>query len=239
MSSIDVDLQRTYEIFYRIPRAGQVRLSDGGGPFGFDIHLALLVHELVEMYGCDAICETGSFLGDTTAYLARRYPHLPVYSCDIDQRHVTVVRRRLGDQPNARVCCCDSPELVADVMARHQRPLFFLDAHWGDPWPLPRELTKIRSGAAVAIIHDFDVGHPRFAFDAYNGVTCGVDVLATLPDPPQEYFTPDPGARWPLPCLQVGRRAGFAVVTSGLNTAPLRSHPRLLARAVPQRTVTP
>ena len=61
-------------MFYRTWRAGACRLPDGGGPFGFDIAVALLADELITGYGCDAIAETGCFLGDTTAYPARRYP---------------------------------------------------------------------------------------------------------------------------------------------------------------------
>ncbi len=74
-------IDRTTAVFYRTWRAGACRLSDGGGPFGFDIAVALLADELVAGYRCEAIAETGCFLGDTTAYLARRYPHLPVYAC--------------------------------------------------------------------------------------------------------------------------------------------------------------
>jgi hypothetical protein len=103
---------------------------------------------------------------------------------------------------NAQVECADSPSLVAEVCARHDRPLFFLDAHWVQQWPLGRELAAITTG--IAVIHDFDTGHPRFAFDTYNGTRCGPAVLAAMPSPPSLYFIPDPEAAWPLPCLQVG-----------------------------------
>ncbi len=74
-------LDETVSVFYRTERAGACRLSDGGDPFGFDITVALIAGDLITRYGCDAVAETGCFLGDTTAYLARRYPHLPVYAC--------------------------------------------------------------------------------------------------------------------------------------------------------------
>ncbi|MBO2464953.1 hypothetical protein [Actinomadura violacea] len=237
------DVQRTYEEFYRIPRAGQIRLSDGGGPFGFDIHLALLVDQLIGMLGCDAICETGSFVGDTTLYLAARHPELPVRSCDIDPRHVAVTRRRLTGHSNATVECCDSPRLIADVTRRHTRPLCFLDAHWGDPWPLEQELellaTRTPTGGAVAVVHDFDIGHPRFSFDSYGGRDCGPGVLAMLGRPPAVYFTPRPEAPWPLPCLQTGRRAGAAVLAFGLDDSPLRNHPLLDVQGVPAPAPAP
>lgn len=237
MAVTESDVQRTFEVFYRVPRVGQIRLSDGGGPFGFDIHLALLVDELIGTLGCDAICETGCFVGDTTYYLAARYPGLPVHSCDVDPRHVAVTRRRLAPHGNATVTCRDSPQLVAEVLGRRTRPLFFLDAHWGAQWPLEQELellaARVRSGGAVAVVHDFDIGHPRFSYDSYDGRDCGPGLLAGLAHPPQVYFAPRPDGPWPLPCLQTGRRAGAAVIAFGLDDTPLRDHPLLDVRTVP------
>ncbi|MGK5557967.1 hypothetical protein ACSNOI_40815 [Actinomadura kijaniata] len=227
------EVARTYEAFYKVPRAGQERLSDGGGPFGFDIHLALIVDELIRLYGCDALAETGCFYGDTTVYLAARYPQLPVWTCDVIAEHVMVTRHRLTGTPNASIRHCDSPELVADVLAQYQRPLLFLDAHWGPAWPLRRELQAVLAETGIVVIHDFDVGHPRFAYDTYQGIVCGPHLLAMLSDPPEQYFVPAVDADWPLPCQQTGRRAGTGIVLSGLDPAPLVGHPYLQCRPVP------
>lgn len=218
----------TLAVFYRTERVGSVRLSDGGGPFGFDITVALIVDDLLTGYSCDAIVETGCFLGDTTSYLARRYPDLPVYSCDNDAGHASFTRHRLRATGNVAVTCVDSPTLVATVVARHERPLFFLDAHWGVQWPLGRELASITTG--IVVIHDFDIGHPRFAFDTYQGMVCGPAMLARMPSPPARYFTPDPQADHPLPCLQTGRRAGVGIVAIGADPGTLEAHPHLIGR---------
>jgi hypothetical protein len=226
-------VEETYSVFYRVERAGAFRLSDGGGPFGFDVAVALLIDDLVTQYACDALCETGSFVGDTTVYLARRYPHLPVYSCDIDESYAAVARHRVAGNQNAIVVCQQSPDLVADVVKRYERPLLFLDAHWGDPWPLPAELATITaSRGAIAVIHDFDIGHPRFSYDTYQGLTCGPGLLDQLPHPPCRLFVLDPDSDHPLPCLQVGRRAGVAIVAIGMDTGPLETHPNLITRMV-------
>jgi hypothetical protein len=58
---------------------------------------------------------------------------------------------------------------------------------------------------AVAVIHDFDIGHPRFSFDAYGGLACGPGLLEQMSSPPSRYFILDPAAVLPLPCLQTGR----------------------------------
>lgn len=212
MTNEQAETDLTMNVFYRTGRAGAQRLSDGGGPFGFDITVALMVDELVRRYGCDAVAETGCFAGDTTFYLARRYPSLPVYSCDTDQACAAFTARRLAGCPNAEVTCEDSPAMLARVASRHARPLAFLDAHWGEGWPVIAELGIVAAAAGIAVIHDFDIGHGRFSYDTYDGVPCGPLLLSRMAVPPTWYYTLDPSATLPVPCLQTGRRAGVGVV---------------------------
>jgi hypothetical protein len=230
------EVDRTAAVFYRTWRAGACRLSDGGGPFGFDITVALLADELITAYGCDAVAETGCFLGDTTAYLARRYPHLPVYACDTGPGFCAFTARRLARCPNVTVTCEDSPLMLARVCAQHDRTFAFLDAHWGPRWPLLAELDTLSGG--VAVVHDFDIGHPRFSFDTYDGVACGPGLLERMTRSPGAYFVFDPAGVLPLPCLQTGRRAGVAVVTAGLDDRPLHGSRYLTARSLTQPHAT-
>jgi hypothetical protein len=203
---------RTVDVFYRTGRAGARRLADGGGPFGFDIAVALMVDELIRAFGCDAVAETGCFAGDTTFYLARRYPGLPVYSCDTDPECAAFTARRLAGCANAEVTCEDSPGMLGRVTARHSRPVAFLDAHWGEDWPLADELGIVTSAGGIAVIHDFDIGHDRFSYDSYDGLACGPLVLSRMASPLAWYYTLDPSAVLPVPCLQTGRRAGVGVI---------------------------
>ncbi|MFC7582402.1 hypothetical protein ACFQYP_00330 [Nonomuraea antimicrobica] len=198
--------------------------------------MALLVDELLSGFSCDAIVETGCFLGDTTDYLARRYPNTPVRSCDVVREHADFARYRVAGLPNADVSWRDSPLLVEEASRTYQRPLFFLDAHWAENWPLERELAAITCG--IVLIHDFDVGHERFSFDAYNGLVCGPQVLARVPDPPKVYFTPNPHTAWPLPCLQTGRRAGVGILAIGADLDPLVNNPRLITHHLVAEAVT-
>jgi predicted O-methyltransferase YrrM len=242
MASKDVDIEepdrldaRVAEIlhhFYRTTRAGQLGMSDGGGPFGFDVTTALLVDELARAYQCDAIVETGCFLGDTADYLARAYPNLPITTCDVWEPHASFTARRLHRATHVTVLCQDSPDVVAASCSRYRRPLFFLDAHGGaGGWPLRRELEAITAG--IVVIHDFDIGHPRFAYDTYDGIVCGPALLAQI-DLPSLYFTPDPAARFPLPCLQTGRRSGIGILAINVQTKALAAHPWLVAHRLPE-----
>lgn len=226
--------RRTSEIltcFYSVERVGAVRLSDGGGPFGFDVHAALLFEELVVAYRPTAIVETGCFLGDTTTYLAGAYPDIPIFTCDIDGGSARFTASRLRGEGHVTVKHCDSPELVAEASPRHSPIVCFLDAHWDETWPLIRELDAIHNG--IAVIHDFDIGHPRFDYDEYNGVRCGPNLLKQLSRPPDAFFTPDPGtADYSIPCLQVGRRAGVGIVPIGVDHGPLEANPHLTSHSL-------
>jgi SAM-dependent methyltransferase len=204
-----MSIDQVYAVFYRCPRLAAEELSDGGGPFGFDVTAALEFDLLVEHYRCDAIFETGCNLGDTTFYLARRYPEIPLFSCDISERHAAFTRQRLAFSPTATVEHLDSPELIERHAHRFERPIFYLDAHWYEDWPLQRELDLIDRG--IVIVDDFDIGHPRFGFDAYGDQTCGPAMLAqAMKGRVAKFYTNNPDAQFPLPCLQTGRRAGRA-----------------------------
>ena len=155
---IDEDV---YHWFYRVERRSVVGLSDGGGPFGFDIITALQVDYLIDRHGCEAIVETGCHMGDTTKYLALRYPDIPLISCDIDGQLAAFTRDRLGEHANVSVRHADSPNVVEEANGQYERPFYYLDAHGGEDWPLSKEIGAIDKG--IVCIDDFDIGHERRA----------------------------------------------------------------------------
>ena len=207
------------ESFYTTERCGALRLSDGGGPFGFDITVALQIDHLIAAYGCDGIVETGTFLGDTTSYLARRYRTVPVRSIEVDDACVAFARRRLAGLDHCDVIAGDSAVALPAALADLKTPLVYLAAHWREAWPLEQELRAIRRG--IVCIDDFDIGHPRFGFDAYNGTACGVDFVSRVLLDADELFVGNPFVEYGVPCLQVGRRTGTAYVPRCLDPEPL------------------
>lgn len=197
-----------YQYFYKTFRLGGQELSDGGGPFGFDITTALEFDYLINRYGCDAVIETGCNMGDTTEYLARTYPDVAIVTCDVVDRYVDVVQRRVGFMPHTHVEKLDSPLMIEKFKDRFRCPLYYLDAHWYKDWPLARELGLIDNG--VVCIDDFNIGDKRFGFDSYEGMECGPALLARFRDKVPHYYTNNPEANYELPCLQTGRRGGKA-----------------------------
>lgn len=216
--------------FYQTVRAGAVGLSGGGGPFGFDITAAVAFHDLVSAYQPDIIVETGCFFGDTTSYLARAYPDVPVWSCDIDAGCVAVTSHRTKAHANVRVVAEDSPTLVRRAVEQFVRPLLYLDAHGHAEWPLARELGAVHDG--LACIDDFDIGNTRFAFDHYDGIRCDADYVLRASSRVQHVYAMNPDAEYPFPCLQTGRRAGKGVAPIGDAAEEVcRAQPRLAHHA--------
>ena len=216
---------RVYDQFYRIPRVGQLTLSDGGGPFGFDISLALEVDWIIGSYSCDGIVESGCHLGDTTEYLARCYPTTPLTACDTEETYIAVCRHRLQEMANPEVVLANSRDWIGEACRGFRLPFVYLDAHGGVDWPLSQELSQIRRG--IVCVHDFDIGHKRFGFDTYSGTVCNSDLLRQCGIDLSSCFVNDPTAIYPLPCLQVGRRSGRVFIPIGVTSVYLRQCPYL------------
>lgn len=226
--------QDVFVAFYNTPRAGVELLSDGGGPFGFDIHAALIFDSLIDRFAIDGIIESGTCVGDTTDYLSRLYSDLQVVSFELDHRLASFAETRLKDRKNVHVRHGDSASLLASTASSFDRPLIYLDAHWADEWPLEGELESLKT--AVIVIDDYDIGHERFSFDCYDGVACDRQLLDRVL-PTSRVFVPDVSYAHRFPCLQVGRRSGQAFLTIGLSDDRLESHPAL--RLQPFPIVTP
>jgi hypothetical protein len=209
-----------YSHFYKVPRMGAVELSCGGGPFGFDIIAAICADHLITSYRCDAILETGCHFGDTTEYLARMYPSLAISACDLSPDKAAIATHRLKRFSNVTIFHDDSPAFLGRLIDTYTLPFIYLDAHWEATWPLKAELSLIRR--AILCIDDFDVRHPRFAFDSYGGVPCGLNILPA--DWRPFCFRLNPGANvGGLPCLQIGRRGGKCYAAVGVTAAHLTS----------------
>lgn len=198
--------------FYSTTRAGAFRLSDGGGPFGFDITVACQFDVLVQSADVDGIIETGCFVGDTLEYLGKQYPERDVIGVEIDERSAAIARRRCELLPNVTVVTGDSAQLLGDISLRFRSPLVYLDAHWDDQWPLERELKSLSSG--IVAVDDFDIRNPRFGFDTYGGIALDRELLHRL-RPDLLWMEGNPEACYPYPCLQVGRRTGTAYAIVG------------------------
>jgi hypothetical protein len=76
--------------------------------------------------------ETGTFVGDTTAFLAERCPR--VITIELDPDLAARARARFEDHPGVRVVEGDSGALLGGLLHDlHEPALFWLDGHFSGP----------------------------------------------------------------------------------------------------------
>ena len=157
---------------YRFLRA---YLPDTGNHgFHGDRVFQTLFCELISSLPITSFVETGTYLGDSTCYVASRYNKLQVFSCEINDEFFKQSKHRLKRFRNVELHKAYSQDFIRKLGEDKRLgnlPLFFLDAHWYDYWPLEYEIRAINIlPCAIVIIDDFEVpGRPDFGFDVGGG----------------------------------------------------------------------
>lgn len=200
---------KLFENFYMTRRMA-LDCSDGGGPFGFDIHKALDVCYLIDQYNCDEIIETGTNTGDTTEFLAKQYPNKKIISCEVNKKYMDIAVKRLSKYKNVTLHLESSEKVLKKINSKI--PFYYLDAHWEDYWPLVDELKAIKTG--IVCIDDFDIGTPGFSSDEYKGVRNNKQLVLDNID--VELYTNNPDALYPYPRLQRERISGRGYFKIGI-----------------------
>jgi hypothetical protein len=143
-----------------------------------------IVRELFQRIPFSAAIETGTYMGQTTGYLASSF-QVPVHSGELMPRYHHVARRLLRHLPNVHLHCLDARAFLEELsreLPRNAGPLFFyLDAHWYEDLPLAEEVSLISSRWTdfVALIDDFQVpGDPGYGFDQYGNQPLNLDLVA-------------------------------------------------------------
>lgn len=133
-----------------------------------------LVTSICASLSVSSFVETGTYLGDTTEFMARAVT-FPIYTCEVKEEFFQSSAKRL--QPYAHVSALreSSDTFIKRVIGQETvgaLPLFFLDAHWYDYWPLVDEIQLITSkiSRCVIVIDDFQVpGRRDYSFCAGGG----------------------------------------------------------------------
>lgn len=160
--------------------------------FHGDYFLMRCMFNLLEQ--ADVFVETGSLSGDTVGAVARNYPDMNCYTCELDPRNFEITRRRTERYSNVEASNEPSPDFLYSLYDRRpqlkgQRAVFWLDAHAKGALPLPAEVEKITTeGSDFCIaIDDFQVpGRPYFQFDSYPPIQLNWQLIQ--------------------PCLKAGRK---------------------------------
>jgi|GEM_PF-1431185 len=137
-------------------------------------HRKRIFCDLVNACAFDAIVETGTFKGDSAAYMAQT-ASLPVYTSELSARFTILARIRLRAVPNIKFFTGDSREFLKRLPTvlndRAKRLFLYLDAHWYADLPLEGELDIICQDWRnfVIMIDDFQVpGDEGYGYDSYD-----------------------------------------------------------------------
>lgn len=142
--------------------------------FNGDKFLAQEFLALKDKHGIVAVIETGTYMGQTTAWLGENFEM--VMTSEINEGYYRKAQKALKPYTNVQQYLGDSVKAIEELLTPLQVPtLTFLDAHWYKN-PLLGELKAIAASGRkpVIVIHDFQVpGHPEFGFDSYpdQGIT--------------------------------------------------------------------
>jgi hypothetical protein len=220
-------IQKIYNNFYTTPRFS-VGMTDYGGPFGFDIHFAIEVDYLINMYKCDAIFETGTNIGDTTEFLSKMYPEKTIITSEINKDIFDAAKVRLANKNNI-ILNNESSEIILEKYKNNfNMPFYYLDAHWYEYWPLKDELNCINRG--IICVSDFVLGENKdgiyYAGDSYDGVDLDHKFLLEAGIADRIYVNNHNGLHnYPLPCLQQIRRTGRAYFCKDVDDTFFKTNP--------------
>lgn len=153
--------------------------------FHGDRYLLELVDHLIK--NCSLFIETGTNVGSTLAYVAKKYPAIQCLSCEPDGDAYGEAVKNTHGLLNVTLYNATSQEFM-DIIARERKDVFgekgffWLDSHgYGFQWPLREEISFITThfGAAYILVDDFKVpGLDCFGWDEYEGQICSFEYIS-------------------------------------------------------------
>ena len=185
-----------------------------GGAFNAQSFRQQIFLELIRTIKFSAIIETGTFHGDTTAFLCD-VSNLPVYTVESNPSCYGYSKARFLINNKVKVHKGDSREFLRKSSKNHQftkkQIFFYLDAHWNKNLPLREEIQIIFTNwcDAVVMIDDFKVpGDEGYGYDIYEeGVALQLEYLNPLSNLKLHSFFPAEKSK-----CETGKKRGCVVL---------------------------
>lgn len=155
--------------------------SNGSYAFNYAPELTPYFASLVKQHYLDAAVETGTFRGGTTVVFSSLFDH--VYTIEIHEPAHREAKERLKSYENVECLLGSSEKVLQNTLPKlaGQRVLFYLDAHWGEHWPLLEELDAIsltHKDNCIIVIDDFKVpGRSDIPYDSYGAAECSINYV--------------------------------------------------------------
>jgi predicted O-methyltransferase YrrM len=177
-----------------------------------------LVERLFQSCHFELFIETGTFIGLTSSYVARKFPVINIITCELNPWNYRIAHNNLSHLPNIEIKLDNSVQTIANYISGRdckKITFFYLDAHWGIDNPLKKELDLIFThfDKYVILIDDFEVkGQPDYGWD--KGFTSEDDNrFENIRSLVQKF---DAAVFFPsvLPRLEAGARRGSIILCS-------------------------
>jgi predicted O-methyltransferase YrrM len=134
-----------------------------------------LLEEILKLkkhHRCTTFIETGTWIGLNADIVSKHFDK--VISFEVNQEFYQKALENNINNQNVELIFGNSGEVLKNYINCEENTIFFLDAHWGEYWPLLDELETIAALQIqpVIIIHDFYVpdmnGNAKFDYDKYG-----------------------------------------------------------------------
>jgi FkbM family methyltransferase len=153
--------------------------------FHGDRYLLDLIDQL--MPETKAFIETGTNVGTTAHYIASKYPHVQVYSCEPDTAAFATAQQTTASDSNVHLYNQLSPDFLYQLHREESHllktlNLYWMDAHdYGFQWPLHDEIRHITETlpSAIILVDDAKVQEheTEFRYCSYNEQECDFDYI--------------------------------------------------------------
>lgn len=150
--------------------------------FHGDRNLQFVVDEL--MKDCELFIETGTNVGSTLSFVAKKYPTVSCLSCEPHKESFLTAKENTTGLGNVELFNITSERFIKELKQMEvgdKKVLFWLDAHgYGFKWPIKKEVEFITNffPRAHILIDDFKVpGMDAFKWDEYKGQECSYDYI--------------------------------------------------------------
>ncbi|NVM04161.1 MAG: hypothetical protein HWN67_17650 [Candidatus Helarchaeota archaeon] len=172
--------------------------SDELKRFHGDVILNLTIDKIFNFFGVASFIETGTHLGATSLNIARDYPEIPIYTCEINKDSYNIAKEAVKKHKNVHIKNLSSEKFLERLLKNGTKlklPLIFLDAHWYDFLPILYETDLIFSklNKVIILIHDFEVpNNPEYVYNIHidknnRQIACNLSLIKNKFDNKKEY----------------------------------------------------
>lgn len=184
-------------------------------PFNGAVEMSTFFMYLKESYNIQIAIETGSFKGNTAGFLGTLFPL--VHTIEISPDFYVDSSTYLKKLYNVHCHFGSSPTILHQILPslKGEPIVFYLDAHWGNYWPLLDELeeiSKTHRDNCIIVIDDFKVpGRSDIPYDKHYSIEYSYETIQghlnrVFSDYTVHYLIPK----------DVGTRAKFAAIPKSL-----------------------